>query len=141
MIDFSIINLFSQVLMNYVFIRYIHLTFTNIIKDISVTFFYIVLIIFVAILYQIIAHKFLGNSLGKELLQLQYYMTNGGKVDRNTLLRREMMKYYLFYATFGIYGLYSYYKILRNSEYLPYHSAKTDTYVGRKIYVPRIKIK
>ena len=94
-IDMSIINMFAQTLYKYVFGFYIHLSFNNLTHDMAVILFYLILMILVALAYQAICYKYIKNSLGKQIMQLQYYNLDGTIVTFKTLMKREFIKYYL----------------------------------------------
>lgn len=129
MIDMSIVNMFSQVFYMYLFGSSIYLTGTNLINDIGVALFYILLIIAVGVGYQAICYRFLKNSLGKQLMQLQYYHTDGSAVELPVLLRREFYKYYMMYATVLTYLPYSFIRLYMKESKTPYHEKITETYV------------
>lgn len=131
MIDMLIMQMFAQILFIYLLGPIIHLTFTNIVTDFVVVIFYMLLFIVIGIIYQSICFRFIHNSLGKQLMRLQYYHTDGTPLDLSTVIRREFLKYYLLYATVFVYGAYSLFRILMRSEktYYPYHDKKMDTYV------------
>lgn len=131
MIDTLIIQMFTLVFYTYIFGAFIHLTFTNIIVDFIVVVFYMMLYIVIALCYQLICYKFLKNSLGKELMRIRYYYEDGSKPSLSEMLRREFIKYYLLYATFFVYGLYSFFRLIMRSEtmFTPFHDRKANMYV------------
>lgn len=134
MIDTLIINMFAQVLYFFVFAQIVHLTFSNIFIDLGVVLFYLLLMLTVSITYQVVCYRFIQNSLGKQLMRLQYYFSDGSRLELSDVIRREMTKYYLMYATVIVYAVYSYYRLIIRSEkqYLPYHDRKHNTFVSWK---------
>lgn len=134
MIDAVIVNMFVQILFMYVFGAIAHLTFTNLLTDLAVIVFYMLLFVGVNVLYQMICFRFIQNSLGKQLMNIQYYHTDGTKADQVTVMKREFLKAYLLYATLFIYGFYSFFRIVMRSEkqFVPYHDQKLQTYVTWK---------
>ncbi|MGL4663146.1 MAG: RDD family protein [Culicoidibacterales bacterium] len=129
MIDMSIMNMFAQVLYIYVFGNSLYITRTNFLHDISVSLFYLLLLISVCVGYQAICYRFLKNSLGKQLLGLKYYHLNGSSLSFETLLRREFMKYYLIYVTVLMYLPYSFIRMYMKDSKPPYHEKITKTHV------------
>lgn len=134
MIDTLIINMFAQVLFFYALVGFIHLTFTNIVVDFGVVLFYLLLMIVVSVVYQIICYRFIKNSLGKQLMRVQCYRNDGTALEMSEVMQRELMKYYLMYATLVIYAVYSFYRMIMRSEkeYKPYHDRKMGTFVSWK---------
>lgn len=129
MIDMSIINMFAQVLYFYFFISSVYLTRTDIIVDMSVALFYILLIIVVAVTYQAICYHFLKNSFGKQLMRIKYYHVSGEQLTIKTVLRRELIKYYMIYVTIFIYLPYSFIRLYQKVSRPPYHEKMTETHV------------
>ena len=132
-IDMSIINMFAQTLYKYVFGFYIHLSFNNLAHDMAVILFYLILMILVALAYQAICYKYIKNSLGKQLMQLQYYNLDGTNVTFKTLMKREFIKYYLIYATVLTYIPYSFFRMIMKNPKPTYHEKKTSTCVDNKV--------
>lgn len=133
-IDAVIVNMFVQILYIYVLGAFVHFTFTNLLVDIAVVIFYMLLFVGVGTLYQVTCYRFIQNSLGKQLMNLQYYSVDGTKADSVTVMKREFLKSYLLYATLTVYGLYSFFRIIMRSEkvYTPYHDKRMETYVTWK---------
>lgn len=134
MIDTLIINMFAQVFFFYLLVGFVHLTFTNIVVDFGVVLFYLLYMIFISLVYQIVCYRFIRNSLGKQLMRLQYYYNDGTRLEMSELIQRELTKYYLLYATIVIYAVYSFYRMIMRSEkeYKPYHDRKIGTFVSWK---------
>ncbi len=132
MIDMSIINMFSRVFYQYILGHFIHITKNNLVYDIFVALFYILIIMAIAIGYQLICYKFIKNSLGKELMQIKYYNSNGTDISLEVLVKREMIKYYLIYVTMLIYVPYSFLKMKVTKTDLSFHDKKTSTCVLSK---------
>ena len=132
-IDMSIINMFAQTLYKYIFGFYIHLSFNNLAHDIAVILFYLILMILIALAYQAICYRYIKNSLGKQLMQLQYYNLDGTNVTFKTLMKREFIKYYLIYATVLTYIPYSFFRMVMRNPKPTYHEKQTSTYVASKI--------
>ncbi len=125
-IDLSIINLFASIVL-FIFNPSYLIPTGSFIFDILIMLFCIFIVVFVAVVYQYFMFVRYGKSFGKMIVKQEIRTSKQKKIDKKTLLKREFYKYYLFYFSFSLYGIWNFYKvILKNKNAL--HEKKFDAY-------------
>ncbi len=125
-IDLSIINLFSS-LVFFIFNPSYAIPTGSFLFDIFIMLFCIFIVVLVAVGYQYFMFTRYGKSFGKIIVRQEIRTSKQKKIDKKTLFKREFYKYYLFYFSLSIYGIWNFYKvILKNKKAL--HEKKFDAY-------------
>lgn len=129
-IDFFTVQMFGTLM--YGFLVWlgapIALTRTNIVLDLVIVYFAIIFLIFAATAYHYVTFRFFRGTLGKLILRVNIVDKKDKRISNELLLKREFQKWFLFYATLGLYGVYCAYCIMKRKRM--YHENKTDTYIA-----------
>ncbi|MFV0599955.1 MAG: RDD family protein [Bacteroidales bacterium] len=129
-IDMAIINMFTSIFLWFVSpLGFI--TANKLFVDLFLVILYLLILILISYGYQYLMIKKFDRSFGKMLLNLQYTNKKGRRVKKEILYQREFSKYYLLYATLGIYGVYVLFMILFTNKKI-HHEAKYNAYVSAK---------
>lgn len=100
---------------------------TNIVKDFAIVYLMIAFLIFAAVMYNYLCYRFFSNTFGKMVMRVKVVDDKDFPVDANVLLKREFYKWFMFYATMSLYGLYVVYNIVNYKEM--YHDKKAGTHI------------
>lgn len=114
-IDMSIISMFYQLAargLDY----FVSFNFTSIIHDLIIVVLFILTYIIVAIAFQMFSYRLVGNSFGHAILDVRVYNKDNSKLTMKEAFMRESYKFYMLYATLGIYVIYNAYLVLIKNE-------------------------
>ncbi len=126
-IDNAVVSMFYQIIAVF-FSFYIYFTLSNIIIDMFVLIFYIVLYIAVAMLYNFLSYKYAKWPLGKMILRVHVLGNDGQRLSTKMYMKREFLKYYLMFLTLFLYYFYSIYLVIFKNKQ-SYHEKKTNSYI------------
>lgn len=125
MINTSIIGMFFQ-LFSSITLNYISYSMQNIVYDFFVVVFYFCMYVFIAVGFETICFRLLKNSFGHSILSLKVCNIDGTILSQSVFIRREFFKYYMLFATLGLYGVYSFYCIVTKKQL--FHDKKFETF-------------
>lgn len=125
-IDMSVISMITRILLP-VLQPLFTLTGTNLGIDVIKLIAYLLFLILVAVAYNMLCYRFFKFTLGKLLLNIKVFNENGERASMKSYFIREWNKYFLIYATMGIYSLYQFItKVIKEKQ--TYHEKKSDTF-------------
>lgn len=125
-IDMSIISMFTRIILSFIYPIF-QLTVSNLGIDFIKSIGYLLFLIFVAVLYNMICYRFFKFTLGKLLLSVKVLKENKERATMKQYFIREWNKFFLIYATVGIYVIYQFFaKVTKQKQ--TYHELVSETY-------------